>query len=120
MGLLLGSVLGLWPFQDAAHPELETKAGVESVVLLLAGETPETIESETGVRLGTEESDQLLREYAGMTKGELKLLGLRLERYRPAATRMALAAALAVLGFLVTRFLGSSEGAPNESSAPRR
>ena len=35
--LLLGSVLGLYPFQQATHPDLVTKDGVKGVEALLAG-----------------------------------------------------------------------------------
>jgi len=107
LGLLLGSVLGLWPFQQAVHPELVSKPGVEAVLLLIEGDEPDAIEQATGVRFTPEEARALRVEHAGRTKGELKLLGLKLETYAPGVVEAVVALALALGGFTATRRLGT-------------
>lgn len=106
LGLLLGSVLGLWPFRDAVHPELVTREGVQAVELLVSGEAPEAIVAETGVQWSAERTGELRATYAGKTKGDLKLLGLQLAPYSPPFGRIAGALGLFVLGFFLTRLLG--------------
>jgi len=108
LGLLFGSVLGLWPFQEARHPELVTKPGVEAVLQLQSGErTLAEICAATGIELTEDEATALRRDYAGLGKGELKLLGLQLERYSPSPARVGIVLLLLVGGFLVTRRLGA-------------
>jgi len=106
LGLLLGSVLGLWPFRDAVHPELVTREGVQAVELLVQGETPEAIVAETGVEWSAARATELRAAYAGKTKGDLKLLALQLAPYSPTLGRIAAALGLFVLGFFLTRLLG--------------
>jgi len=108
LGLLLGSVLGLWPFRDAVHPELVTREGVAAVGLLVGGETRETIADETGVEWTADRAVELRATYAQKSKGDLKLLGLQLAAYSPAFVRIAAALGLLLLGFFVTRLLGGS------------
>ena len=107
LGLLLGSVLGLWPFQRAVHPELVSKPGVEAVLALVAGDDVDAVEQETGVRFTPDEAQALRAEHDGRTKGDLKLLGLKLEVYTPGIFEAAAALALAAAGFAATRRLGA-------------
>ncbi len=116
LGLLLGSVLGLWPFQEAAHPSLATKAGVEAVLLLQEGSSVEAVEEETGVALTDEEAGELRARYAELGKGELKLLGLQLDRYPPSVGNVAIALLVLAGGFLITRKIGGSESARQRDS----
>jgi len=111
LGLLLGSVLGLWPFQDAAHPRLATKSGVEAVLLLLDGGSPHAVTEETGVELTAAEAGELVERYRGSSKGDLKLLGLQLDRYAPSGSRIAIAILCLAGGFLLTRRIGVKEPA---------
>lgn len=106
LGLLLGSVTGLYPFQEAVHPDLVSKARVEAVVLVLADADPGTIAEETGVELTEEARSRLAATYAGRTKGDLKLLGLQLETVPPGALRVAGALGLLLGGFVLTKMLG--------------
>jgi len=106
LGLLLGSVAGLYPFQDAVHEDLVSKDRIEAVVLALEGADGATIEQETGVTLAEADLARLNAAYAGRTKRELKLLALELETYPPGPTRVAVSLALLVGGFLFTRMLG--------------
>jgi putative membrane protein len=106
LGLLLGSILGLWPFRDAVHPELVTREGVQAVELLVSGETAEAVAAQTGVEWSAERAAELRSAYAEKSKGELKLLGLQLAPYSPPLGRIAGALGLFALGFFLTRLLG--------------
>jgi putative membrane protein len=110
LGLLLGSVLGLWPFQRAVHPELVPKHGVEAIELLVAGRTPAEVEQETGLVIDASTAAEYRARYDGLGRGDLKLLGLKLERYRPSALRIAIAIGLFGLGFALTLLLGRRGG----------
>ena len=108
LGLLLGSVTGLYPFQEAVHADLSSKDRIEAVVLALEGASLEEIEAESGIALSPEDQGRLATTYAGKSKGDLKLLGLQLETYPPEATRIAGALGLLLGGFLITMRLGKS------------
>jgi putative membrane protein len=109
LGLLLGSVLGLWPFQDAVHPDLVTKPQVKAVEALLDGADVATVSAEFGLQLDEAKAAALRARYAGSSRGDLKLLGLQLDTYRPEATRVVLSMLLLVGGFVVTRRLSGDE-----------
>lgn len=109
LGLLLGSIVGLWPFQDAKHPVLASKPGVEATQMALAEGTEAEILAETGLSLSAGELAQLRVDYAGKSRGDLKKLGLQLERFRPQSTQVLIALALLVAGFILTRKLGVEE-----------
>ena len=106
LGLLLGSVAGLWPFQDSVHEDLADKAHINAVVLLLDGADADQVESETGVELDEAHTAALRTRYAGKSKGDLKLLGLQLSSYTPTAGLIAASAGLLIGGFTLTRMLG--------------
>ncbi len=110
LGLLLGSVLGLWPFQRAVHPELVEKSRQKAIAMLVAGEERQAIEAKTGVVFEEAEAFDLSVRHAEATAGDLKLLGLELETYRPAGLQAALSLLVVVGGFFVTRALGKREG----------
>jgi len=111
LGLLLGSVLGLWPFQDAADPDLSPRPQLKAVQLVVE-ETPLVeIAEATGVVFTELEARELARRYAGMSRGDLKLAAMKLERYTPPASRVGLAVLLFAGGFLLTRMLGKREEA---------
>jgi putative membrane protein len=109
LGLLVGSVLGLWPFQAAAHPHLVTRPGVEAVLLLQEGGTRELVLEETGVELTEAEALELTARHSGASKGDLKLLGLQLTPYPPSLSQVAIALAVLLGGFAITRKIGGEE-----------
>ena len=118
LGLLLGAVLGLWPFQEAVHPELVTRAGVAAVHLLVEGASLEEIEAQTGIRLDETRAAELAATHAGLATSDLRLLGLDLELYRPSLVRLGLALALGLAGFSATRLMGAKEeGSPAGSGS---
>ena len=106
LGLLVGSVAGLWPFQEAVHPDLVSKRDVKAVVMLLEGAEADVLEEETGVSWDEAERAALKERYAGMSKGDLKLLGLQLDAYPPTGGRIGAALGILACGFLLTRALG--------------
>lgn len=110
LGLLLGSVLGLWPFQEPSNPDLADKRVRRAVVMLVEGENFEAVRN----RLGHEDLDDatlaLLREtYKDRTRGELKQAGEKLQYFTPGLQQMASALGLLLAGFVLTRVLGGRE-----------
>ncbi|MEM1451688.1 MAG: DUF368 domain-containing protein [Planctomycetota bacterium] len=106
LGLLVGSVIGLYPFQEPVHAELAhrpTRKAIERVVL--DGEsTAEVASAVEGL-----DADQLASHVAtwkGTSKGEMKAESLALRRFTPSPARVAAALALFALGIGLTRALG--------------
>lgn len=106
LGLLLGSVLGLYPFQESVHPELAHKPkrkAIEAVVI--------DAESVADVAGRTEGFSVIeLQEYAlqwrGSDKSELKRASLMTQRFTPTSRRVLEALGLFLLGVILTRLLG--------------
>ncbi len=109
LGLLVGAVLGLWPFQDAVHKDLATKDARKSVEALLAGETVAAVNAEFDLELTDAKAAELKATYADATRGDLKQLGMKLERFRPSPLQVLGALILGVAGSLVTLLLGAHE-----------
>ena len=112
LGLLLGSVLGLWPFQEAVHAELGVKARRKAVALLVQGKTTAEIEAERGFVFEPGEAELLGETYAGKSPGELKRLAEELEFFDATAGQGAASLGLVLLGFLLTRLIGVREKQP--------
>lgn len=109
LGLLLGSVPGLWPFQAPVHPELANKSTRKAIEALVAGEELAQVNEEHDVEIAPAEADRMRAEYGGKTAGELKLLGDELARFDPSALQIAAALALFIAGLGITRVLGRYE-----------
>ncbi|MEM6675057.1 MAG: DUF368 domain-containing protein [Planctomycetota bacterium] len=110
LGLLLGSVIGLYPFQEPVHPELAhrpTRKAIEAVVL--DGEQPVAVASHVD-GLSAIELEEHVNTWRGRSKGEIKQASLELRRFPPDFMRMRGAIALFVLGILATRLLGRRGG----------
>ncbi|MEO0660459.1 MAG: hypothetical protein AAFZ87_02875, partial [Planctomycetota bacterium] len=106
LGLLVGSVLGLYPFQAAVHPELAhrpTRKAVEAV--LLKGEDVAAAAAEVdgldAAALGLH-----AEKWADSDKGALKRASLETRRFDPSGGRIARALGLFLAGFALTRLLG--------------
>jgi len=106
LGLLLGSVLGLWPFQQPLHPDLAQKPLRRGVGLLLEGEELVVVNRKYGLELDEARAAELRAAYAGKSAGELKQLGDELVRFDPTGIQIGEALGLFVLGFALTRLLG--------------
>lgn len=107
LGLVLGSMVGLWPFQELSEPELavrETRKAIE-VVVLDGGGVQEVLE-ERGLDVSNEDVERWHAEYGGLDKNELKRLSSASSGFEPNGKQMGLSALLALLGFALTRALG--------------
>lgn len=107
LGLLLGSVLGLWPFQEARYPELLDKdlrkALAAEVVTEGSWAGPLGV---AGIELGADDAVALDAAIATNTVGgELKELASATVRYSPGGVRIAEVLALFALGFFLVRKL---------------
>lgn len=106
LGLLLGSVLGLWPFQHPAWPDLAPESRLATVKAVVAGDSPESVRLATGVEIDAAEAERLRAAFGDRSSTELELMALRLEPYRPTLAQSGIALATGALGFLVTLALG--------------
>jgi putative membrane protein len=106
LGLLLGSVLGLWPFQTSVNPDLAQRTFRKSVVMLVAGEDLAVVNAKYGLQIEAERAQQLRGTYEGLGAGELKQLGDELERFDPSGKQVAISIGLLLAGFGLTRMLG--------------
>jgi len=112
LGLLCGSVFGLYPFQQAVHPELanrETRKAIERHVV--DGEEVGALAAE--LERDVAELEAWCAEWSGRAKGELKQASLATATFRPGAGQVAGALGLLVLGFGLTLALG--RGAPGDA-----
>lgn len=116
LGLLCGSVLGLWPFQQGVHPELSKKPWRKACVMLLEGEDAAAVEAEHGIAFTPEEVSRIREQYAGATRGDLKRMSLELERFDPGAPQAGAALVLALAGFGAARLLGRRGGGSVDAS----
>ncbi len=105
LGLLLGSVLGLWPFQSPTHPELAHKPLRKAVVLLVEGTSFEEANRRHGLDLDAARAARLRTTYAGKSAGDLKRLGDSLTPFDPKARQIAISLALLAAGFGLTQVL---------------
>lgn len=105
LGLLVGSVLGLWPFQGPVHPDLAVEARLDAVKEWVAG-APVTEAAATEVGLTLAEAQEVRDRYLGVGSMELELMALDLDVYRPTALQVAAAVVALVVGFVLTLLLG--------------
>ena len=107
-------MLGLYPFQDSVHPELSDRSRRKGIEMLLDGAELATIEAQHGVRFEAAEAERLSAQYGSIPaderRGEIKRLGLELERYAPGFGRVLGALALALAGFGLTLLIGRGGG----------
>ncbi|MEM9382647.1 MAG: DUF368 domain-containing protein [Planctomycetota bacterium] len=106
LGLLVGSVIGLYPFQEPVHPELAhrpTRKAIERAVL--DGEAVADVAAAVE-GLDAEELASHVATWEGTSKGDMKAASLALRRFTPSPTRIASALGLFLLGIALTRALG--------------
>jgi len=111
LGLLIGSVFGLWPFQQAVHPELvhkPTRKAIEAIVL--EGASVDDARARSGL---APEVDLAAHgaAWSGRTKSDLKTASLVLRRFKPSGGQVGLVLVLLGAGFGVTRLLSRRESA---------
>jgi uncharacterized membrane protein len=110
LGLLCGSVLGLYPFQQPVEPELGDKPTRKAIVMLAAGEAPAEIRAAHGDAFTDARLAELGARYPDATAGDLKRRAEALERFDPTGGRIAQAFGLFVLGVALTRLVGKRNG----------
>lgn len=106
LGLLVGSVLGLWPFREPTNPELAQKPFRKGVVMLVEGASADEVNAKHDLGLDAARAEELRATYAGLTAGELKQRGDALTPFEPTGGQVATSLALLLLGFAFTRRLG--------------
>ena len=111
LGLLLGSILGLWPYQEAVHPDLVDRDRRKAVEALIAGEDELAVEEQFAVTFDEGQAAALVERYAGKTAGELRAHSNELRRFRPTWVQVLFGIVLFCTGFGITRRLRPREGA---------
>ena len=122
LGLMLGSVIGLYPFQQPVHPWLAQQPVRKAVGQVLQAQATEPDDSALAIQEAKEHwglaeqvpLKRLVEECQGLTIGSLKTRAETLERFSPGARQVLLGLLLFVLGFGITRL--ASRG-PQGSSA---
>lgn len=109
LGLLIGSVLGLWPFQRLVHPELADRATRKTVAAVIEGRAFEDALADYEPALAEEALRALCDEHAGLDGAELKVRAQQRERFDPQAGEIGGALGLVAVGFLATALLGRRE-----------
>lgn len=117
LGLLLGSVFGLYPFQEPVHADLAHKPWRKAATMLIEGGTTEEVEARYEIQFTPEEVLEVRERFAGMTPGDLKRQADELRSFEPSFLMILESLGLLVLGVLLARFLG--RGKPDEDSAPQ-
>lgn len=109
LGLLVGSVLGLWPFRVPVTPELADKPMRKAIAALVEGRERALVCEEFGVDIDDAEATRMRAEYAGSSAGDLKRRAEELEGFDPSGGQIAAALGLLVGGFALTRLLGRKQ-----------
>jgi putative membrane protein len=119
LGLLLGSVIGLVPFQRPVDPDLARRPFRKSVAMLLDGAPVAEVEAKYGLSFDEAAQADVRARYGGKSAGELKLAADELEYFRPDAVQIGVVLVLIAAGFAVTRFLHfeNDEEAPPAADA---
>ena len=110
LGLLVGSVFGLYPFREAVYPELGERATRKAIVMVLDGAEGAQIREKYGEEFDDERLDAMGRRYSGLTSGELKRLSQKATPFQPELPQIGLALLLLVAGFGITVLISSSGG----------
>lgn len=111
LGLLVGSILGLWPFQDPVHKDLARKDVRKATVMALADASVEEIQAQHGAEFDAARIAALRERYAGKSPADLKILGGELQRFTPSAGHVGAALGLFLLGLAITHLVGRRGGA---------
>lgn len=106
LGLLCGSVLGLWPFQEAQHPDLSNRTTRKAVEMLVAGTGLATVNAELGTHFDESRAEGMRARYAGLSPDDLKAQSIALERFHPSTGQWGGAILLLLAGGITTRILG--------------
>lgn len=106
LGLLVGSVLGLWPFRTPVNPEMAQKPFRKSVDMLLKGSELSSVNEKYGLEISEGQASELRATYSGKGSGDLKRIGDELKPFDPNGGEIGISISLLVIGFGLTRLLG--------------
>jgi len=119
LGLLLGSVIGLWPFQEPVHADMASKPVRKATIMALVGEPGPAVRAKHGAEFDDARLAALAKKWEGHTPAQLKEAGEELRRFAPSAKQVASALALLVLGIGITRLIGRGEGRSEAAASGR-
>ncbi len=106
MGLLLGSVLNLYPFEDPIHPELLDRPTRKAITAIVQGEDPATVAEESGIAFDADDLARIEATYGGRSAADIKLMSDESEAFTPSAGQGLTALLVLLAGFGVTWALG--------------
>jgi putative membrane protein len=109
LGLLLGSVYVLWPFQEPVHADLANRHVRKATVMILAGTDPDEVRAAHGDEFDDVRIAALRVKWDGRSPADLKVMGESLQRFRPTGKQIGSSLVLLALGFVLTRLLGRRE-----------
>ncbi len=104
LGLVFGSVIGLWPFQELVHQELAQRPIRKTVEAVLT-EGQEFAAAAKEYELNDEQSQLALsfaNENPGLGAGDLKWMSRETRRFSPSGLQIGLCLGLGLLGFFAT------------------
>ena len=102
LGLLVGSVVGLWPFQEPEHGFLVHERGRAAVTELLGGAATSVVNDKYGFDLTENLVAQFEADFAGKSAEDLEDLSREYVRFSPSTAHILKALGLCLLGFLFT------------------
>ena len=106
MGLLLGSLLIIIPFQEPVYPELAVKTQRKAIAMVIEGASAKEIEADKGVLYSGAELERIRVEYGEKSATELKLMSDELEYFRPTLMQGLSSLGLVIAGFIITQLIG--------------
>jgi putative membrane protein len=119
LGLLLGSVFNLYPFEDPVHPELADRSMRKAITALVQGEDVDVIAEKYSITFDGQERLRIESVYRGMGPADIKLLGDETSSYPPGLERASIALLLLLAGFAVTWLLGLTGKGKDKVTASR-
>lgn len=109
LGLLVGSVVGLWPFQKPEHRFLVYDQGLAAVTDLLGGAATSVVNDKYELDLSEELVAQFEVDFAGKSAEDLEDLSREYVRFSPSTADILKALGLCILGFLFTSRLARNQ-----------
>jgi len=106
MGLLLGSLLIIIPFQEPVYPDLAVKSHRKAIAMVVEGASTQEVEAEKGVLYSAEELERIRAEYGGKSATDLKRMSDELAYFRPSFLQGSSSLGLIIAGFILTQLIG--------------
>lgn len=110
LGLLLGSVLGLYPFQESVHPELANRRSRKAIEAVVVDSESTSVAAARTPGLSVKELERHVSRWRGSDQAELKRQSLETRTFDPSGERVLKAIGLFAAGVLLTRLLGKRSG----------